>query len=234
MPGKTYIETFEDGPGGWLGWDGNGAQRLEIIDGAAVSRGPWWVDSNHAPPGGGYLHLLYCLYTHPKFSNMESHLAAGGGNRFVDAGFPTDFTHAKMTLRLKGEMDWKGSSLVLLAQAGVGDIYVNSVLMAQSFDVTSNWSEQTISLDPDPQQWKCLGSRHDRTDTYGWGEIGDVLRDLNCDIILVLHPLDVVPAEPIDGDPHRLRAGAEYEIDGARLPAGHVWLDEVRIEFAGG
>ena len=105
--------------------------------------------------------------------------------------------------------------------------------MGQPFAITEDWSEQTITLDPDPEQWKCMGSRHDRTDFYGWGDISDVLRDLNDDIIFVLHPLDVVPAEPIDGDPHRLKAGEDYQVDRSRLPAGYVMLDEVRIEFPG-
>ncbi len=228
---RTYIENFDQGPGGWIGWDAEGAQALEIQNGIAVSRGPWWVDFNHAPPGGGYLHLLFCLHTHPRW-NTPLLLEKGGTNRFTAGGFPTDFTEARLTLRLRGEMEGRGAELVLLAQAQVGDIYLNHVLMGQPFVVKPEWSAQTIQLAPDPGQWKCLGSRHDRLETYGWGEIGPVLRDLNGDIILVLHPLEVVPQGPIDGDPHRLRAGKDYEVDYSRLPAGHVMMDEVRIEFS--
>jgi hypothetical protein len=138
-----------------------------------------------------------------------------------------------VTARLKGKLDARGAQLVLLAQSRVGCININYVLTGQPFAVTEDWSEQTITLDPDPEQWKCMGSRHDRTDFYGWGDIADVLRDLDDDIILVLHPLDVVPAEPIDGNPHRLKAGEDYKVDRSRLPAGYVMLDEVRIEFPG-
>ena len=232
MARKTYVETFAEGPGGWLGWNEKGAQPLAFVEGAALSRGPWWIDSNHAPPGGGYLHLLYCLHLHEQFSSMPHHREAGGPNRFVEGGFPTDLTNAKMTLRLKGEVAAKGAQLVLLAQAGVGEIYVNAVLLGQPFAIGPQWSEQTITLAPDPQQWKCLGSHQDRLGFYGWGEIDTVLRDVNCDIILVLHPLDVVPTTPVDGDYHRLRAHDDYVPDRARLPSGHVLLDQVRIEFA--
>ena len=84
---------------------------------------------------------------------------------------------------------------------------------------------------PDNGQWTCLGSRHDRNETYGWGPIAPVLRDLNCDIIFVLFPLDVVPAEAVDGDPHLPRAGQDYRLNESRLPSGEVLLDEVRIRF---
>jgi len=57
------------------------------------------------------------------------------------------------------------------------------------------------------------------------------LRDVNCNIILILFPLDIVPAQPIDADPHFLRAGKDYPVDRSRLPEGYVMLDEVRIEF---
>ena len=228
---NAYIETFDDGPGGWIGWDGGGASRLEIVDGAAVSRGPWWVDANHAPPGGGYLHLLYCLHTHSRWQeNAVSE--AGGDNRFVEGAFPTDFTNARITLRLRGEVDLRGAQLVLLAQAQVGELYYNHVLSGQPIEIAPEWSERTIVLTPDLGQWTCLGSRHDKMDTYGWGDIADVLRRLDTDIILVFHPLDVAPAAPVDGDSHRLRAEADYEVDRSRLPQGYVLLDEVRIEFA--
>ena len=234
MTGKTYIETFDHGPGGWLGWISNaeGAARLESRDGVVISRGPWWIDYNHAPPGGGYLHLPFWLPTGEAVASSEAYLELSSPNRFAEGQFPTDFTNARMTLRLKGEIALRGAKLLVLVQAKVGDHAINHVLMAQPFEVTPDWSEQTITLVSDPQQWKCMGSRHDRMDHYGWGEIADVLRDVNGDIILVLHPLDVVPAAPIDGDPHLLKAGEDYAVDLTRLPSGHITLDEVWIEFA--
>ena len=227
MPTRTYVEDFDDGPGGWA----THQDSLDIQDGVAISRSPWWVDPNHAPPGGGYLHLLYVLWTTAEYAVNDRGNA--GPNRFVADGFPTDFTNARMTVRIKGELEARGTNLVLLAQAQVGKIRVNSVLTGQPITVTPDWSEQTITLAPDPDQWLCIGTRHDRTDTYGYGEIADVLRDLNVDIILVLHPLDVVPAGQIDGAPHVLSAGRDYAVDQSRLPEGHVMLDQVRIEFPG-
>lgn len=226
---RIYRETFDDGPGGWLGWNGKGIERLEIRDGAMISRGPWWIDYNHAPPGGGYLHLLYVLYT--QATSDEKMTQVAGANRFAAAGFPRDFTNAKMSVRIKGDVKLRGAQLMLLVQGKVGDRWINHVLEKQPIKITPEWSEQTITLEPDAAQWKCLGSRHDRMATYGWGEIADLLRDVNADLILVLHPLEVVPAGPINGDPHRLRAGHDYAVDTSRLPEGMVMLDEVKIEF---
>lgn len=232
---KTYVETFDTDAGGWTGWYGNGpegATKLELVDGAAQSQSPWWIDYNHAPPGGGYMHLPYCLFTScDKETRPRRPPGVTGPNRFVEGGFPTDFTGAKVTLRSKAELEARGTEFLILLQAKVGPIWVNQVLKAQPFALAPDWTETTVSLDPDPDQWLCMGSRHDRTDYYGCDDIEKVLRDVNCDIILVLCGLDVVPAEPIDGDPHILRAGEDYAVDQDRLPEGTLYLDEVRIEF---
>ena len=106
------------------------------------------------------------------------------------------------------------------------------MLQAQPFQVSNDWTEQTVTLEPDDGQWKCLGARHDVLDSYGWSEISAVLSDLNCDIILILHPLDVAALEPFSGDLHHVRAENDYEVDRSRLPSGHVLLHEVRVEFA--
>jgi hypothetical protein len=97
--------------------------------------------------------------------------------------------------------------------------------------VDASWSEQCLRLAPDTEQWTCLGARHDRGDFYGSGPVEQVLADLNDNIILVLYPLDVQPAEPLPGDPHRLRAGEDYCVDETRLPRGYVMLDWIEIRL---
>jgi hypothetical protein len=84
----------------------------------------------------------------------------------------------------------------------------------------------------DAAQWTALGSRHDRISTYGDADIREALRDVNLDIILVLFPLDIAPADAGVADPHRLRAGEDYALDTSRLPQGVVMLDTIGIEFA--
>ena len=145
-----YVETFDDGPGGWYGWISNaaGPKPLEIRDGCAISRSPWWIDYNHAPPGAGYLHLLYMLNTAGKAGEHQREVQ--GENRFVRGGYPTDFTHARMTLRLRGELEARGAQLLLLCQAvqavrEVGGICSGWLLTGQPFRVTPDWSEQTVT-----------------------------------------------------------------------------------------
>jgi hypothetical protein len=227
-----YIETFDDGPGGWYGWISNaaGPKPLEIRDSCAISRSPWWIDYNHAPPGAGYLHLLYMLNTAGKAGEHQREVQ--GGNRFIQGGYPTDLRKARMTLRLRGELEARGAQLLLLCQSVQDGICSGWLLTGQPFQVTPDWSEQTAVLDPEPGQWKCLGSRHDRTDFYGEIPLATVLGDVNTDILLVLHPLVITPMGPLDSDPHRLRPERDYPVWRSRLPEGYVCLDEVRIEFA--
>jgi hypothetical protein len=226
-----YVETFDDGPGGWYGWISNaaGPKPLEIRDGCAISRSPWWIDYNHAPPGAGYLHLLYMLNTRGRPGEHQREVE--GKNRFIEGGCPTDFTHARITLRLRGELEARGAQLLLLCQAVQDGICSGWLLTGQPFRVTADWSEQTVTAVPDPAQWTCLGSRHDRTDFYGEIPLAEVLRDVNTDILLVLHPLDIAPMGPLAGDPHRLRPEKDYPVWRSRLPEGYVYLDEVQIVY---
>lgn len=227
-----YVEPFDRGPGGWYGWRSNaaGPQPLEIRDSAAISRSPWWIDYNHAPPGAGYLHLLYMLNTRGKAG--EHHREVAGKNRFIHGGYPTDFAGARVSLRLKGELEARGARLLLLCQAVQAEICSGWLLTGQPFEVTREWSEQTVILDPDPAAWTCLGGRHDRTDFYGEIPLETVLHDVNTNIMLVLYPLDIAPMGPFEDDPHRLRPERDYPVWRSRLPEGYVLLDEVCIEFA--
>ena len=227
----TYRETFDDGPGGWFGFLSNaqGPKPLEIAGGCAVSRSPWWIDYNHAPPGAGYLHLPYLLLT--RGAPSEHHREVAGENRYVAGGFGTDFTGARVTLRLKGELLARGAALHFLCQGVHDGICTGWVLTGQPIAVTPDWSEQTVTCVPDERQWTCLGSRHDRVDYYGRTPLTTVLGDANANILFVLYPLDVAPMGPPAGDPHRLRPERDYPVWRSRLPEGYLMLDEVRIEF---
>lgn len=228
---RTYRETFDDGPGGWFGFIDNalGPKPLEIRDSCAITRSPWWIDYNHAPPGAGYLNLLYMLLT--RGAPGERHREVAGNNRYIAEGFGTNFTNARITLRIKGELLDRGAKLHLLCQGIHDNICTGWLLTGQPIHVSEEWSEQTIVCTPDESAWTCLGSRHDRADYYGRTPLATVLADVNVDILFVLHPLDIVPMGPLDGDPHRLRPERDYPVWRSRLPEGYVLLDEVRIEF---
>lgn len=237
MPSPSYRETFDDGPGGWLLWMAGGGGPLppDLRRGAMVSRSPWGVDFNHAPPGAGYCHLLFCMPTCPE-EKYPYHLLEPytGPNRFVKAKHSRRFTNAKIHLRLRGQVDLKGAQLMLLVQADVGPVRTNWTLTGQPLRITKRWSEQTLHLTPEPSQWTCMGVRSVGADTPNYGEapIAQALEDVNVNIILILFPLDVRPFTTPAGDPHVLRAGKDYSLGRRWLPQGEVWLDTVQIDYA--
>ena len=232
MAGKTYIETFDKGTGGWHGHRGNlnGLAALAIRDGAMLCHSPWWVDYNHAPPGAGYINMLACLNT--SGGQPEAVKEVAGENRFISRGYPIDFTNSRITLRLKGEMLNRRAELVLLIQGYVEGICSGWMLTGQPFKITSDWSEQAVALKLNETQWTCLGSRHDRTDMYGVKPLEKVLSNVSANIMLVMFPLDVMAIGPVDGDPHILRTGRDYPVWQSKLPEGYVLIDTVKIEFA--
>lgn len=226
----SYSETFDDGPGGWFGWIDNarGPKPLECGPSSVIARSPWWIDYNHAPPGAGYMHLLFMLLT--SGSPGEHQREVSGENRFIKSGFGTDFTRARLTFRMKGELVARDTRLMLLIQGVQGGICSGWLLTGQPLAVTADWTEQTIMAVPDESAWTCLGSRHDRADFYGHLPLSTVLGNVNVDILLVLFPLDIAPMGPIGGDPHCMRPEKDYPVWRSRLPEGYVMLDEVRIE----
>jgi len=230
---KIYEESFDQGPGGWFGWVSNhdGPKALEWKPGALTSRSPWWIDYNHAPPGAGYLHMLYVLLTSGA-TYGEVYRDIAGRNAFMEEGHSTDFRDAEITVRLKGELETRGAQLVLLVQGTVDGLTSGWLLTGDPLQVTPEFSEQTIVATTDESKWVCLGSRHDRTRTYGTLPLKQILADVNADIMFVLFPLTVEPMGPVEGDPHILRAGRDYPVWRSRLPEGYVVLDEVRIALA--
>jgi len=228
---RTYRETFDDGPGGWFGWIDNiaGPKRLEQTPGTLVSRSPWWIDYNHAPPGAGYLHLLFCLLTKgPGYA--EAYREAGGWNRFIEEEFPNEFTGARVRIRTRGELKQRGAQMVLLIQGSDHGLTSGWALTAAPFAVGQEWADQEVVVTSDEAQWTCLGSRHDRVKSYGHIPLETVLRDVS-NILLILFPLTIEPMGPIAGDPHVLRAGRDYPVWTSRLPEGYVVLDDVQINF---
>jgi len=155
---KIYRETFEQGPGGWYGWDSNfaGDKPLELDEGCVISRSPWWIDYNHAPPGAGYMHLLFMLDT--QRAPSERHMAIAGDNHFVEHGFGTNFVDAELTLRLKGELISHDTELLLLCQGVHDDLCSGWLLTGQPFTVTDDWSESTVHARLDSDQWTCLAA----------------------------------------------------------------------------
>jgi hypothetical protein len=228
---RKYSEDFRQGPGGWWGWSGNheGFRKFELAKSAIISRSPWWIDYNHAPPGAGYLHMIFCLNTRGPIG--EAMTDQFGVNGFVAGRYSQNFTNAELTFRLKGELHGRGAQLCLLVQATVNSITSGWVLTGQPLNVTPEWTTQTIRASLDPKQWVNLGGRHSRLDYYGYIELEKVLADVNCNIMLILFPLNIVPMGPIAGDRHFLRPGRDYPVWASELPEGYIMMDKAEISF---
>lgn len=230
---RTYVETFDNGPGGWYA---DRCSALPIFDGAAYCYSPWWTDANHAPPGAGYLHIVMWQYTEKAHYQKDSEYTRNlpyRYSRFAEEGWSKNLTNAKLTVRLRGEGDFKGASLVFHVQAKTDKTTVNLALTGQPFQITPNWSDQTVTLTPDPEQWTCLGARHDMLDVYGCDSISKVLADVNLDIIFLLFPVKVVPSSgDIKGDDiDVLRAVVDYPVDQQHLPKGVIMFDTISIKY---
>lgn len=228
----VYHEDFEEGPGGWFGYqDGPGQNQkmLEWSPGRLTSRSPWWIDYNHAPPGAGYFHMLFCLSTFGP--QTEGTKEVGGPNRFIDNKCPIDFTGARISARLNGELRSQGAQLCVLLQGVVDGICSGWVQTTDTLEVHQQQTEQSVILDPDPAGWTALGSRHNRTDMYGVKPLESVLGHVSSSIMLLLFPVEVVPMGAIQGDMHQLRPGRDYPVWRHKLPEGYVTLHDMSIEL---
>ena len=228
---KTYLETFDAGPGGWWGWKGNhlGLQALTNKEGYVETISPWWIDYNHAPPGAGYLHMLCCLNT--KGPSGEHMKEISGTNRFIEGGHSRNLENAKVKVRIRGELKANGAQIVLLIQASVAGFVVPWALTSQPITVQSDWTEQTLTLTPEEKAWTCLGGRHDRADYYGKQPLSPCLRDVNQNLMLIFFPLNIQPMGDLGGDLHRLRPERDYPVWRSALPEGRIQLDQFEIHY---
>jgi hypothetical protein len=226
-----YREEFRTDRGGWWGWESNaaGPRTLEWSPGQVTSRSPWWIDYNHAPPGAGYLHMLFCTYTRGPIA--EHFAEVGGPHRLALEGYPTDYREARVSLRLRGELRRRGARLVMLVQASQDRLTSAWVLTGRPFEVTADWSEQTVEIASDEGLWTCMGARHGRQDYYGRIPLERVLADVNVDIMFILFPLTIAPMGALEGAPHLLRPGKDYPVWRSELPEGYVDLAAVAIRF---
>lgn len=228
---SPYVHRFSDGHGGWFS---DRHHALKIWDGVAQCYSPWFVDPNHAPPGEGYLHLIMWIYTARNWYQPEMPSAARlpyQESSFADQGKSTDLRDARLTVRLRGEIDLKGTNLYLLAQSQTPKTTANLILAAQPIEITEDWSEQTIVLANDPMQWTCLGSRKDLSSLYGCDDLDTALADVNVDLIFVLFPLDIEAACSGVADLHGLKADVDYPVDARKLPRGLIQFESIAIEY---
>lgn len=231
MARTPYIHDFDRGHGGWFADRG---YALRIWDGIAHCYSPWFLDPNHAPPGAGYLHLVLWIYTDRQWYQSDKPWAAQLPYRessFADQGKSRDLRNARLTVRLRGDVDLKGAHLLVHVQAKTSKTMANLALTGQPITVTENWSDQSVVLANDPKQWTCLGARRSLTDKYGCDDLDTVLSDVNYDLILILFPVQVRPAIAGVTDPDALVAGVDYPVNPSLLPKGLIQFKSIRIDY---
>lgn len=231
MNNKVYCETFDQGPAGWWGWGGNhiGLQALRHRDSYVETISPWWIDYNHAPPGAGYLHMLFCLSLRGPLGEQMQETA--GPNRFLKGGYSCNLENTEIRVRLRGEVRQRGASVVLLIQSGAGGIIAPWALTSQPIAVNPEWGETILKLRVRESEWTCLGGRHDRSDYYARRPLADCLRDVNVNLMLIFFPLDIAPMGDPEGNPHLLRPERDYPVWRSNLPEGRIQLDQFEIHY---
>ncbi len=228
---KIYRETFDEGPAGWWGWGGNhiGLKPLPVRDSFVETISPWWIDYNHAPPGAGYLHMLFCLNTKGPFGEQMQEVA--GPNRFVQGGFSSNLENTEIRLRIRGELESRGAQVVLLVQGQSESLTSPWALTSQPIPIGKDWRDVSLFLRPDEREWTCLRGRHDRQDYYGHRPLDACLRDVNCNLMLIFFPLEIAPMFVPDGDPHILRPERDYPVWRSHLPEGRIQMDSFEIYY---
>jgi hypothetical protein len=157
----------------------------------------------------------------------------GGNNRFVSDKYPIDFTNARIKVRIRGELEPAGANVCVLVQGMQDGICSGWVLHGQPIRVQPEYTETTVICKPDESQWTCLGSRHDRRETYGVKPLNKILSNVDVNVYLILFPVKPRPMGPIPGDPHILRAGRDYPIWPSSIAQGYVGVDRIEMEFRG-
>jgi hypothetical protein len=173
------------------------------------------------------------MYFNTRMPAGEVAREVAGPNRFANDKYPTDFTNAKIKVRIRGELEPAGANVCVLVQGMQDGICSGWVLHGQPIRVQPEYTETTVICKPDESQWTCLGSRHDRRETYGVKPLAKILANVDVNVYLVLFPVKPRPMGPIAGDPHILRAGRDYPIWPSSIAQGYVGVDRIEIEFRG-
>lgn len=96
------------------------------------------------------MHLPFCMVTVGPYGEMLK--VAGGRNHFVEGGFSANLTNARFSVRIKGELEKRGSELCLLVQARHDKVLANWTMSRHPIAVTREWSVQTVTITADERK----------------------------------------------------------------------------------
>jgi len=196
------------------------------------STGPWWVDGNHAPPGYGYLSLVFlCLLRPDKLQNMsfDPHLC-----------YP-NMREMNIRGKIRGHSaDLKGADLLFWFQCysektekNINYALIGKPLNEKLLNGKINDFELNVDVE-NTEDWVCLGSCAEKSHLYGELDLNnlDAAKPLNMGFILT--PMDVKPVWPDECDlssPMNLTTESLWPIDTHSLPTGTIAIYDLEIEY---
>lgn len=177
-----------------------------------VSRGPWWVDTNHkndggVPTGGGYLNLISFVYVNGLYgSGITNH--------------NLDLRNTRLRFRMRTEqLNLKGAHIYFWFQRYDSTLqkftnFIMSGVQIECLITPGVWTSISLILQDHPSTWQCIGTSVWRESTYTCQPIEDALKDVNTDLGFIILPLN-----PYDAFNNL------YD----NLPSGTVRVDDVSI-----
>ncbi|HEV8444783.1 MAG TPA: hypothetical protein VGQ27_14965 [Steroidobacteraceae bacterium] len=206
-----YRHDFADGSGGWrtvhtlvspdqlpvdssncfISWLGLYACTLDVPveGGRSVLQSPWWLDPNHAKPGGyGHLNLLTWVYLNGMPGSSTE-------------GMPSiDLRDVTLRVSMRAQaFNPAGGRLVFWFQTKMPDgrfanfAYTSSPLDAVLPPDGSELSQFNIKLVADPAAWTCLGAAVDRSDFYGCMDVVNAMSAVKDDFGFIIIPVSDSP-----------------------------------------
>lgn len=154
--------------------------------GALFLQSPWWLDENHAPPGGaGHLSLVAWVYVR----DIESRAPPA----------QLDLRGARLKAQMRAaQLDLKEGQMVFWFQTSMpGGRFANfaytgvplhlQLLEPDEFNVID------IELTADPALWTCLGAHESRVDTYGCMPLEEALGCVDIAFGMIVFPVGASP-----------------------------------------
>jgi hypothetical protein len=167
----------------WKSWQNKFACTSFVPNhnGEAILQSPWWLDSNHAPPGEGFLNLIMYNYIDSIFSGKRKTLNLVNRTLYLE-------------LRAKN-LNLKQSKLYFWFQTKAPNgKYINYAFIKSPIILEEGGKILKIKFTSNPIDWICLGSNNDRKDTYDCIPLKDAIYDVNIDFGLIIFPTSDDPS----------------------------------------
>lgn len=220
----------------------NAARDVNGISSAGAAGGQFWWDNNHIHPGRGWLQLMHILWceTGSDPLSRQGVIPRGdirGGS--VVARMKTGGNQSGFYLPKKTRIGLWVQCWVPECADGEGryvNLFQTRDLVCSQLGVarpmkrnnqdawmkSENWVDCQISLDPNPENWICLGSSVADAAKYGCSSPDRVLSDFN-------HNMGIIAFMGEPSQPNAPPAG--YSVYPLGYAGGESWIDSFTINL---